>query len=92
MFGQRVTDGTGDLPVVRLVDLRETPLDVAEVLDAIADPAAGGVDVFVGNVRDHDRDHGVTGLEYSAHPTALGRLVEVTEMFEDGNDEWVGTP
>ena len=147
-----MTDGTGDLPVVRLVDLRETPLDVAEVLDAIADPAAGGVDVFVGNVRDHDRDHGVTGLEYSAHPTALGRLVEVTEtvakeydvlavaavhrvgrlaigdaavvvataaahrgeafeatralidrlketvpiwkhqLFEDGSDEWVGTP
>ena len=75
-----MTDGTGDLPVVRLVDLRETRLDVAEVLDAIADPAAGGVDVFVGNVRDHDRDHGVTGLEYSAHPTALERLVEVTEI------------
>ena len=74
-----MTDGPGDLPVVRLVDLRETPLDVAEVLDAIADPAAGGVDAFVGNVRDHDRDHGVTGLEYTAHPTALERLVEVTE-------------
>ena len=47
------------------------PLDVAEVLAALADRAAGGVDVFVGTVRDHDHDQGVTGLEYSAHPTAL---------------------
>src|SRR4029079_5833054 len=38
-YSRLVTDGPGDLPVVRLVDLRETPLDVAEVLEAIADPA-----------------------------------------------------
>ena len=64
-------------PVVRLVDLRETPLDVTEVLDAVSDRAVGGIDVFVGTVRDHDHSHGVTGLEYSAHPTALTRLQEV---------------
>ena len=68
-----------DAPVVRLVDLRDTPLDVSEVLAAVSDPAAGGVDVFVGVVRDHDRSKGVTGLEYSAHPTALARLEEVAD-------------
>jgi molybdopterin synthase catalytic subunit len=52
-------------------------LDVAEVLDSLAGPAVGGVDVFVGTVRDHDHEQGVTGLEYSAHPTALVRLQEV---------------
>ena len=61
------------------MDLRDTPLDVTEVLDALTDPAAGGIDVFVGAVRDHDRDQGVTGLEYSAHPTALAKLQEVAE-------------
>jgi len=65
--------------VVRLVELRETPLDVAEVLEAVADPQAGGVDVFVGTVRDHDHDQGVIGLEYSGHPTALERLKEVAQ-------------
>jgi molybdopterin synthase catalytic subunit len=30
-------------------------------------------------VRDHDAGKAVTGLEYSAHPTALPRLVEVCE-------------
>jgi molybdopterin synthase catalytic subunit len=66
-------------PVVRLLDLRETPLEVSEVLDALADPAVGGIDVFIGTVRDHDDGQGVTGLEYSAHPTALARLQEVAE-------------
>jgi molybdopterin synthase catalytic subunit len=64
---------------VRLLDIRDTPLEVSEVLDAVAGPAVGGIDVFVGTVRDHDRDQGVTGLEYSAHPTALSRLREVAE-------------
>jgi molybdopterin synthase catalytic subunit len=77
---------SAELPVVRLVDLRETHLDVAEVLDALADPAAGGIDVFVGAVRDHDRDQGVTGLEYSAHPTALTRLREVAEGVASRHD------
>lgn len=64
---------------VRLVDLRDTPLDVAEVLDALDDDASGGLVLFVGRVRDHDGGKGVTGLDYSAHPTALDRLREVCE-------------
>ena len=75
-----------DLPVVRVVEIRDTALDVQEVLDALVDPAAGGVDVFVGNVRDHDRDLGVTGLEYSAHPTALERLLEVAQKIASEYD------
>ena len=77
---------TADLPVVRLVDLRETPLDAAEVVEAVSGPAVGGIDVFVGTVRDHDHDQGVTGLEYSAHPTALARLQEVAAGVADRYD------
>jgi molybdopterin synthase catalytic subunit len=64
-------------PVVRLVDIRKSPLDVQEVLAAVADVAGGGLVLFVGTVRDHDRDKGVTGLDYSAHPSALDRMTEV---------------
>lgn len=74
------------LPVVRLVDLRETPLDVTEVLDAVSGSAVGGIDVFVGTVRDHDHGEGVTGLEYSAHPTALARLHEVVTSVAEKYD------
>lgn len=65
--------------VVRLLDLRDTPLDVAEVLAAVADPAAGGLNLFMGNVRDEDHDRAVQYLDYTAHPTALDRLREVAE-------------
>jgi len=68
---------------VRLVDIRETPLDVAEVSAAMDDPASGGVTLFVGRVRDHDGGNGVTGLGYSAHPTALERLREVCEQVAE---------
>lgn len=64
---------------VRLVDLREDPLDVTEVVDALDDDASGGLTLFVGRVRDHDGGRGVVGLDYSAHPTALDKLREVCE-------------
>ena len=66
-------------PVVRLLDLRETPLDPAEVLAAVEDPAAGGLNLFVGTVRDHDGGETVDHLDYSAHPSALDRMSEVAE-------------
>lgn len=69
---------------VRLIGLREEALDVAEVTAAVSDPAAGGLAVFVGAVRDHDVGQAVTQLEYSAHPTAEQRLAEVAaEVAEE---------
>lgn len=70
---------TKPVPVVRLVDIRNAPLEVAEVLAALSDAAAGGLALFVGVVRDHDANLGVSGLEYSAHPTALQELRSVAE-------------
>ena len=71
---------------VRLVDLRESPLDVAEVLEALGDEASGGLTLFVGRVRDHDHGLGVRGLEYSAHPTALEALRRVCERVAAEHD------
>ncbi|WP_341228832.1 molybdenum cofactor biosynthesis protein MoaE [Nocardioides salarius] len=73
-------------PVVRLVDLRETPLEVEEVLASLDDDAAGGLTLFVGRVRDHDGGKGVVGLDYSAHPTALARLRQVCEQVAADHD------
>ena len=65
---------------VRLIDVRDTPLSVDEVLRAVTDRRAGGIDLFIGTVRDHTPEHPgeqVTELEYSAHPTAREQLLEV---------------
>lgn len=79
MTDPQLPDPAAAPPVVRLVDIRDTPLEVTEVVAALADDAAGGLTLFVGAVRDHDENKTVTGLEYSAHPSALDRLVEVAE-------------
>jgi len=64
---------------VRLLGIRDTPLDVAEVLAAVEDPGSGGVVSFTGLVREVDGGRAVTALEYVAHPTAAERLREVAE-------------
>ena len=71
---------------VRLTALRETPLDVEEVLAALDDEAAGGLTLFVGRVRDHDGGRDVSGLDYSAHPTAHARLEEVCARIAEEYD------
>jgi molybdopterin synthase catalytic subunit len=71
---------------VRLVDLRETALDVGEVVDVLDGDASGGLTLFVGRVRDHDHGLGVRGLEYSAHPTALDALRRVCERVAEEYD------
>ena len=71
------------LPLVRLVDIRETPLSVDEVFQAVQDPAAGGTALFVGTVRDVDPtvdpEAKVVRLDYSSHPSALDKLRDVAE-------------
>ncbi len=73
-------------PVVRLVELSDQPLDVEGVRAAVADPASGGLALFVGTVRDHDGGRPVRGLGYSAHPTALARMRELAEAVAARHD------
>ena len=72
--------------VIRLAELRERPLSVDEVYAAVADPAAGGIAVFVGAVRDHDHGRDVTALSYSAHPSAADQLRKVAEQVAERFD------
>ena len=65
--------------VVRLVDIRELPLSVDEVVAAVADPTAGGTTVFIGTVRSSDDGRDVSSLRYEAHPDAVAVLRDVAE-------------
>lgn len=71
------------MSVVRLIAVRESELSVDEVRAAVADPAAGGIALFAGAVRDSDHDRGVSGLSYSAHPSAAGELRRVAEAIAE---------
>jgi len=67
--------------VIRLTGIRDTPLSVDEVYRAVSDPAAGGIALFVGTVRDQDHARAVTRLSYSAHPSAEQQLRTVMEKI-----------
>lgn len=71
-----------DPDVVALVALRDQPLSVDEVLDAVRHPACGGIALFVGVVRDHDHGDPVTALDYEAHPSAVDTMRAVLEGVE----------
>ena len=62
------------MDVVRLIAIRDTPLSVDEVRQAVADPAAGGIALFAGTVRDDDRGRQVSRLSYIAHPSAAAEM------------------
>lgn len=70
--------------VVRLVGVSAAPLDVTAVYDAIRERTAGAVALFVGVVRDHDAGRPVTGLAYSAHPTAESVMRDVVADVVSG--------
>jgi len=72
--------------VIRLAELRDTPLSVDEIRGAIADPAAGGIALFAGAVRDHDHGRAVTALSYTAHPSAAAELRRVAERIAERFD------
>jgi molybdopterin synthase catalytic subunit len=65
----------GDAVIV--TEVRETPLSVDECLAAVSRPAAGGITVFVGTVREQDDGRTVERLEYAAHPSAAAELERV---------------
>lgn len=71
------------MSVVRLIAVRESELSVDEVRAAVADPAAGGIALFAGAVRDSDHDRGVSGLSYSAHPSAVDELRRVAGVIAE---------
>jgi molybdopterin synthase catalytic subunit len=67
------------MTVVRLLGLRDLPIDPAELHKAVDDAGAGGVVTFTGLVRDTDGGRAVTSLEYVAHPDAEAALRRVAE-------------
>lgn len=64
-------------PRVLVVDVRDAPLSVDEVIAAVRDETCGGLVTFIGIVRDHDHGKSVDALGYSAHPSAVDRLAAV---------------
>lgn len=51
-----------------LIRVTDAPLAVADAIAAVESPAAGAIDVFLGNVRNTNLGRGVSHLVYDAYP------------------------
>lgn len=74
------------VPAVVLADIRESPLSVDEILDAVRHPRAGGIATFIGVVRECDHGRGVEALDYTSHPSAPQVLRELAERLAAAGD------
>jgi molybdopterin synthase catalytic subunit len=71
----------------RLFAVVERPVVLAEVVDAVSRPGAGGVATFTGTVRDATRGRRVVRLEYEAYrEMAERKLAEIGEAVAREHD------
>jgi molybdopterin synthase catalytic subunit/molybdopterin-guanine dinucleotide biosynthesis protein A len=77
----------GPRPTHPKTRLEHTPLRISDVIDDVAHPSAGAIDVFVGLVRDHADGRTVEALEYSAYePMAERELAKIAGEIEARHD------
>lgn len=72
--------------VVRQVAVLDTELSVDRLLNVVRDPAAGGIALFIGVVRDTDEGQGVVSLDYTQHPIAAQRLTDCAARVAEAHD------
>ncbi len=62
------------------------PLDPKEAVDFIRTPETGGISVFIGSVRDKNRDKRVIGLHYQAYDTMV--LKQMEQAIIKAREKW----
>ncbi len=68
------------------IQLRDEPLDFEACTRGVMQPACGGIDVFIGTVRDATKGRRVLRLEFEAYePMALR---EMRKIVEEAASRW----
>ena len=69
-----------------MIQLSVEPLQIGEIIDSVRDPAAGGIDVFIGTVRSRSADRDVVALDFEAYePMALR---EMAGIIDEATKRW----
>ena len=69
--------------MVKLISIK---ISLDDILDAVEDPATGGVAIFLGRVRDHAEGREVTKMEYEAYPEMA--LKKMQEIEDEAKSRW----
>ena len=59
-----------------MIEIVDHKIDIQAVLESLADPAAGGIDIFIGTTRNHSGGKRVISLEYEAYLPMAIRMME----------------
>jgi molybdopterin synthase catalytic subunit len=70
-----------------MVMVTTIPIDVEEIIRAVSTPRSGGLDVFIGTVRNHSQGKRVRHLEYSAYIPMAEKVMRAIE--EEIKSKWI---
>ncbi len=69
-----------------MVSITPHPIDVPPILASVQTPHSGGIDCFIGTVRNHSHGRRVKALEYSAYVEMGEKLM--AEIEEEMRKKW----
>jgi molybdopterin synthase catalytic subunit len=68
------------------IEISDQPLNIQSCIDWVMSPQSGGIDVFIGTVRDSTKGKAVIRLEFEAYePMALK---EMQKIAEEAFEKW----
>jgi molybdopterin synthase catalytic subunit len=68
------------------IEIYSTPLNVSNCVDWIMSPQAGGIDIFIGTVRDATKGKKVIRLEFEAYKNMAKK--EMEKIAEQAYSKW----
>lgn len=68
------------------LNISEQPLDIMACIGLVSKPASGGIDVFIGTVRDATKGKPVLRLEFEAYESMA--LRQMRRIAEDACTKW----
>ena len=69
-----------------MIKITENPIDVQKVIETVASLGAGGVNIFIGNVRGTAHNKIVRWLEYEAYEGMA--VAEIKKIIEVATQRW----
>ncbi len=69
-----------------MIKLDKNPLNVAKAIDHVRDGSVGGIDVFIGTVRDATKGKKVVALEFEAYEKMA--ISEFEKIVQQANKLW----
>ncbi len=69
-----------------MIELDQKPLDINKAIEHVSDGSVGGIDVFIGTVRDTTKGKKVIALEFEAYEKMA--ISEFEKIVAQANEQW----